>query len=206
MPDNLLIFLGGLVVVLVPARIFRVLPRLLLIDLILFWGVGAMVMTLVAWLVLGALEQQYSFGFYRFTYWLARDQGSALLGGIAAGCIVAAALSAITRLGQDANYATISILTAGPAASIAALYFIATPAARQSLGLTGVKVSAVELTFATPVPNSWAVPSYTPISGNALGPRYSPWFKNFWYMFLDLDEHLLISQQYRLQMVLGRRI
>jgi hypothetical protein len=165
--------------------------RVHLFNLAILYGVGWTILIAYCSLrLMGSLEQQYSFDFARFIYWLWLDQGAALLGGIAAGCIFAAALNAITSLGHVAKYPTIGMLALGPAVSILALCFLTVPGLRQDLGITSIKVPDIELQFAPTSPNTTPVTSLSlPVSTMPvqLGDQreYTPWFRNLWPMFLD---------------------
>ena len=116
----------------------------------------------------------------------------AFLAGCLAGFVIAAAINAIVAWGPQANISNILILAAGPALTILFLYILAMPGVMQGLGLTGIKAGGVEITLTPPPGLRTDVPSFTPSeSGGAMAPLsgdYTPWFKNIWPMFRELND------------------
>lgn len=193
MADTVLLFFAGALAVVALSKVANIWPgrwppgstakRLMLLIL------SAVVVGMpLGWFAWAPLKEPDLFDYWPYIYWIILGRAIALLIGCLAGFVLVAALGAINRWGPGADLKSIVILAAGPLLTILALYLLAVPGARQSLGLTGIKAGDFEITLAAPatnLTNPAPVNSFSPIpaGGEALG-DYTGWFNNMWPMFV----------------------
>lgn len=193
MTDGVLLFFVGAVGVVVIARLFAALwptalPHISALARILFLAAVLIVTAALAWLAWEAFKQTFSFGDWTFVYWITLGNGAALLVGCLAGFLMAASIEAIARWNPDANNTwTVAALAAGPGIAMVALFILAVPGIRQSLGLTSVKAGGFEIELSPPTSSPPNVNSLTLPQPNVPGLEgYTPWFRLLWPMFVDL--------------------
>jgi hypothetical protein len=194
MTEGALLFFVGVAGVVVIARIYAALWPVLhpspAVAGALFIVALLTVTGPLAWLALGALEHHYHFGTWTFANWVVLGDGIALLIGIVAGVILLASINAVDGwTAEGSGFWTAVGLAAGPGLAVLALFVLAVPGIRQSLGLTSIKAGEVEIDL-TP-PTSAAPPNlnylFLPQADSSGLKGYTPWFSLLWPMVANLD-------------------
>jgi hypothetical protein len=150
--------------------------------------------SLAALVVMAAIIAFPTLDYFRYYGWtLLRSMvlgcWISFLAGCVSGFILYTALSAISNWNAFDNVMLVIVLAAGPALTILLLYYLSVPGATQKLGLTGIKAGEVEITLGPPPASPPSIPSYTPVGENlGLKGDFTPWFQNFWPMFLKLED------------------